>query len=68
MPFKFCLRHLQMVLQSKCDSHVAPISGHKSVSALQILQVKEADLIILLSPVGFVWEVTIPQKDDGKFI
>ena len=44
----------------------APISGHKFVSALLILQVKETDLLTLLAPVGFVWEVTIPKKDDGK--
>jgi len=30
------------------------------------VQVKEADLTMLLTPAGFVWELTLPKKDDGE--
>jgi len=41
--------------------HLAPIA----MTGVSV-QVKEAELTPLLSPAGFVWELTIPQKDDGE--
>ncbi len=32
------------------------------------MQVKEEDLRELLSPAGFVWELTVPRNPDGELL